>query len=90
MKNPLIEIFEEVAGRLDLTTKEVSDVVMDFFLFVKNRMTRVSYRKLDSFKNVKTNISIPGFGKLVIRNRTDKRLQYGKEKRNKSNRENNA
>jgi len=84
MRDPLHEIFEEVAGQLDLTTKDVKDVVMDFFAFVRSRISRVAYRELSSFKGVKTNIPIPNFGKLVIRNKTDNRLQN--DKRFKKNR----
>jgi len=85
MKNPLHEIFEEVAGRLDITTKDVKEVVQDYFIFVKARISRIPYRNLSTFDGVKTNIPIPGFGKLVIRNKTDKRLQN--DKRFKKNRE---
>lgn len=72
------ELFEETARLTGIPVDVVEKVVKSFMMFVKRKMTAVKYRELDSWDKIKTNLSIPGFGKLVVKNRSLKRLQVWK------------
>ena len=70
----MIEIIEEVAKELNISSKIVRKVMDSYFFYIRSKISKVKYRDLTTFKGVKTNISIPGFGKLVVKSRVDKRL----------------
>lgn len=76
------EIIKETAKELDISTELVEKVVKAYLSYIKYKISSISYRNLYTFDKVKTNFLLLGFGKLVIKNRTDKRLQN--EKRFKS------
>lgn len=74
------ELFEETAKITGIPVEVVEKVIKSFMMFVKRKITSVKYRDLDSWDRVKTNFSIPGFGKLVVKSKTLNRLKYGKIK----------
>lgn len=72
------EILEEVALKLNLPIDTVEVVMRTYFNFIKYKLCKVHYRNLLSFNRIRTNFSLMGFGKLVVKNKTDKRLQNEK------------
>lgn len=77
------EIIKEVAEKLNIEESVVSAVVKDYFKEFKNVITKVRYNTLTSFEGIKTNVLIPGFGRLIVsKNKKDifKRKQDGKSK----------
>ena len=73
------EIYEEVAKLLDVPASTVETVVTTYLNFIKHKISRIPYKKLTSWDKVKTNFFIPGFGKLVVKNKTQKRLEIWKK-----------
>jgi hypothetical protein len=53
----------------------VEKVMKTFFNFVRFRISKVKYKNLVTFNKVKTNFTLPGLGKLIIKNKTDRRLR---------------
>lgn len=73
------EIFEEVANELGISAKLVENVVTTYLNFIRHRISKVQYKTLKSWDRVKTNFLLPGFGKLVVKNKTQKRLEIWKK-----------
>ena len=70
-------LINEVADILNLD-KKIVEAVVDSYTKTLGKVFRLqSYNKLESFEGVKTNIIIPGLGKLVV---TDRRKTYFKYK----------
>jgi len=64
----------EVAKVLNIPYSTVEKVMKSFFNFVKFRISKVPYKKLKTFDKIKTNFVIPGFGKLVVKNKVNRKI----------------
>lgn len=73
------EIFEEVAKECGVPVSTVEAAVKSFYHYIKKKMSHKRYRDLDSFENVKTNISIPGLGKLVVSHKIKENYEERKQ-----------
>lgn len=73
------EIFLEVAEELGISVNVVESVINTYLGFIRNRISRVPYKTLTSWDKVKTNFLLPGFGKLVVKGKTQKRLEIWKK-----------
>jgi nucleoid DNA-binding protein len=73
------EIFLEVAEELGISVKVVESVINTYLSFVRHRISKVPYKTLKSWDKVKTNFLLPGFGKLVVKSKTQKRLEVWKK-----------
>jgi nucleoid DNA-binding protein len=76
------EIIKETAKELGISAELVEKVVKAYLSYIKLKISKTAYRNLYTFNKVKTNFLLIGFGKFVVKNRSDKRLQN--EKRFKS------
>lgn len=86
MQKELKEIIKKIAEECNFTENEVEEVISSYFNFLKHKISKIPYRNLESFKEVKTNFMIPGFGKLVVKNKGKNRLKNEKRfKVSKSN-----
>jgi nucleoid DNA-binding protein len=74
------EIFKQVSEELGISYDIVEKVMKTFFNFVRFRISKVKYKNLTTFIGVKTNFVLPGFGKLVVKNKTDRRLHNARNK----------
>ena len=74
MGSNLREIYKETAAILDLEEEDIRRVVEHFFRYVSRRIGEKKYRNLETLEGVKTNFSIPGFGKLVVKNKLKRKL----------------
>lgn len=77
----MIEIIEEVVKELNIDPKIVRKVMDSYFFYIRTKISKIKYRELTTFKGVKTNILIPGFGKLVVKSKVDKRLNLKRNER---------
>ena len=71
------ELIKETASRLGLSIEVVSKVIMTYVAYVKMRLTKIRYSQLGTFDKIRTNFSLPGFGKLVVKQNAKNRLNYG-------------
>lgn len=62
------ELIREVSKLLDIEESIVRTVVNSYLRSLRKVLTKVTYRGLPSLFSVKTNMIIPGFGKLVVSN----------------------
>jgi nucleoid DNA-binding protein len=74
------EIFKEVADTLGIPVNTVKSVITTFMSYIRMNITKKVYRNLDSLEGVKTNFSLPGFGKLAVKNKLNRSKLNEKEK----------
>jgi nucleoid DNA-binding protein len=74
------EIINQVSEELGVPKEVVEKVMRTFFNFVRFRISKVKYKDLITFSKVKTNFMLPGLGKLIIKNKTDRRLHNARVK----------
>ena len=72
------DIIKETAKELNVETDLIEKVLKAYLQYIRKNISKIYYRNLTTFQGVKTNFHLIGFGKLVIKNRTDKRLQNEK------------
>ena len=72
------DILRETAKQLNISYDVVEKVMKSYFNFIRFRISKVKYRELTSFDKVKTNFLLPGFGKLVVKNKKNRRFNNGK------------
>jgi nucleoid DNA-binding protein len=61
------QLIKETASRLGLSVELVDKIIRTYMEYVRMRLTKIRYSSLDSFEKVRTNFSLPGFGKLVVK-----------------------
>ena len=72
------DIIKETAKQLEIEPDLVEKIIKAYLQYIRSNISKIYYRNLITFQGVKTNFHLIGFGKLVIKNRTDKRLQNEK------------
>jgi len=72
------DIIKETAKQLEIEPDLVEKIIKAYLQYIRSNISKIYYRNLTTFQGVKTNFHLIGFGKLVIKNRTDKRLQNEK------------
>lgn len=74
------EIAQEAAEILGVPVDVVEKVIKTYLNYIRSRISKISYRKLTTFEGVKTNFSLLGFGRLVVKHKTNNRLNNEKFK----------
>ena len=64
------DIYDEVAEELDIDSKLVEKVVGGYLWYVRKRISKKNYKTLEDFDGVRTNIPLPGLGKLIVSTKT--------------------
>lgn len=72
------EIIKETAQTLNMEVEVVDKIIKTYLQFIKSNISKIRYKELSTFLSIKTNFLLSGFGKLVVKNKTDKRLQHEK------------
>lgn len=65
------KLIKEVAEILKLDEELVKFIIESYIRHMKRVITKVKYKELKKFtEKIKTNIMIPGFGKMVVTSRS--------------------
>ena len=79
------KLVSEVAEILGIDKDIVETVINSYLRTLKKTISRIDYNSLSSFDGIKTNLAVPGLGKLIVNYK--RKIKFNKHKIRKNGRD---